>query len=786
MTDPTQPASAPLDPFAASPHGADTENNVSASAINSTESTPPTTAKVNGMNGEAKPQPAQPTAPSPELTRELNRLGEAAAEDGLFDAQEDLNVKKFQKQLVKARLGSAAGLFSALRCKHPATASHSLRVALVCSGWAAAAKLSDEDRDTLEVAALLHDLGKVGVPDSILTKPGRLHPEEAATMALSGQLAVEMLAAGGAPQSVIDTVLTKAAWFDGSHKALPLSNDQIPRTARMLAIADAFDSMTTAHVYRSARSRERALAELFDFAGTQFDPELVKSFGDLVARDQRILTDQVASRWLTELSQGESNDWTPAASEPTTANKRPGDRRQNGTNTLFEQKMVDNMHDGVVFVDNQRRIFMWNTGAERLTGIAASAACGRRLEPSLLQMSAASGALVPDTNCPVQRSIQTGVQGLERVGVLGRSGRHVTIDMHVVPVHNDEGNPCGATVLLHDASSETSLEERCQALHAQMTKDPLTQVANRAEFDRMLELFIDAHQETELTCSLIMADIDHFKSVNDTYGHQAGDEVIVTFASLLKSMCRSGDLVARYGGEEFAVLCADCNNATAVARAEAMRKKLSDTTHAELGNHSFTASFGVTELQAGDTPETMLRRSDRALLQAKDQGRNQVVQLGNGMVEEEPKSRWFNFKPWSGGALVQTQLVTNVPVELAIEKLRGFISDRSARILKVTDDEVRLEVTEATVNKRGVSQNIPYNIEIKFAQERETKTNTAGLAAGEYVYTSADVGIRPKRERDRRKGQVAERARLLLGSLKSYMMARETGAEVTAEAAAAE
>lgn len=711
-------------------------------------------------------------------------MSQAAAEDGLFDTQDDAKAKKFQKQLVKARLGSAAGLFSALRCKHSATASHSLRVALVCSGWSAAAELSEEDRDTLEAAALLHDLGKVGVPDSILSKPARLQTEEIATMAQSSQLAVEMLSAGGAPQSVIDTVLTKTAWFDGSNKELPLSGDQIPVAARMLAIADAFDSMTTAHVYRPARSRERALAELFNYAGTQFDPELVKSFGELISRNQRVLTDQVASRWLTELSQGESRDWAPEEQAATTTDQRPGDRRQRGTNTLFEQKLVDNMHDGVVFVDNQRQIFLWNTGAERLTGIAASAACGRILEPSLLQMSASNGALVPDTSCPIQQSIQTGVQCLERVGVLGRSGRHVTIDMHVVPVHNDEGQPCGATVLLHDASSETSLEERCQALHAQMTKDPLTQVANRAEFDRMLKLFIDAHQETELTCSLIMADIDHFKQVNDTFGHQAGDEVIVTFASLLKSMCRSGDLVARYGGEEFAVLCADCNNATAVARAESMRKKLAETTHVELANHNFTASFGVTELQAGDTPETMLRRSDRALLQAKDQGRNQVVQLGNGMIEEEPKARWFSFKPWNGGALVETQLVTNVPVELAIEKLRGFISDRSARILKVTDDEVRLEVSESTVNKRGVAQQIPYTIEIKFTQERESKTNTAGLAAGEYVYTSAEVAIRPKRERDRRKGQVAERARLLLGSLKSYMMARETGVETVAEAAA--
>src|SRR5690606_3054403 len=96
---------------------------------------------------------------------------------------------------------------------------------------------------------------------------------------------------------------------------------------------------------------------------------------------------------------------------------------------------------------------------------------------------------------------------------LGRSGRHVTVDLHIYPVFTEAGGAAGATLLMRDVSSETSLEEKCMALHAQTTRDPLTQVANRAEFDRMLALFIDAHQETGLPCSLIMADIDNFKKI---------------------------------------------------------------------------------------------------------------------------------------------------------------------------------------------------------------------------------------------------------------------------------
>jgi diguanylate cyclase (GGDEF)-like protein len=143
-------------------------------------------------------------------------------------------------------------------------------------------------------------------------------------------------------------------------------------------------------------------------------------------------------------------------------------------------------------------------------------------------------------------------------------------------------------------------------------------VANRAEFDRMQALFIEAHQQAGLPCSLIMIDIDHFKRINDHFGHQVGDEAIITVANLLKGMCRSGDLVARYGGEEFVVLCADCDLADAAGRAEQIRRKLSETPHAALGAKRITASFGVAQLQSGDTPESMLRRADLGLLTAKE------------------------------------------------------------------------------------------------------------------------------------------------------------------------
>lgn len=719
-----------------------------------------------------------------EISSLLSALESAAAESGLAakpKPQQPAPKNDHENKLVQVRLGMASALFSALRQKHQQTASHSLRVALGCSSWAFYKKLDADTHDTIELAALMHDLGKMGVPDSILLKPARISSEELETVLEHRRSGIEILAACCSSQRVLDAVKYSTASFDAKSGDLPLSGEQIPVEARMIAIVDAFDAMTTDHLYRQAMSRDRAIAELFENAGTQFDPVLVKQFVDLLGQRQDLLTEKVASRWLCELNtHPQEMPWqrcqavaVPADMVPKAPVAAP---KQVVQGSLFEQKLIEAMHDGVMFVDAQLRIQLWSKGAERMTGVSAGAAQGRIFTPDLLDMCNVDGRRIVNDACPVAQAVKTSSQIRQRLQLLGRQGRHVAVDLHAVPVATDGGALQGATVMLHDAQPEASLEEKCEALHAEVTKDPMTKVANRAEFDRMQALFIEAHEQAGMPCSLIMVDIDHFKSINDTYGHQAGDEAIITVANLLQSMCRSGDLVARYGGEEFAVLCADCGNANAAARAEQIRRKLADLPQSSLGNKRITASFGVTELQAGDNPESMLRRSDRALLMAKEQGRNQVVQLGNGMEEkQEKKKKWWSFGSRRGKSVIDTKLTSMVPIDIAIEKLRGFVSDHKAKVLKTKENRVEMEITSESVSnhRRKDDREIRFVVEIEFSEEHFEKANGAGFGKGKQVRTRADVKVSPKRGRNRRKAETAERARLLLQSLKAYLMARE-------------
>ena len=674
-----------------------------------------------------------------------------------------------ENRLAQVRLGMASSLFTSLRCKHAATAAHSLRVAIGCSAWAAAMKLPGEERDRIEVAALLHDIGKIGVPDSVLLKPGKLLREEIAAMERHRLMGLDILQSCCADPGVLEIVGYAPAWFDGINKGFQLSGKHLPLGARMVAIVDAFDSMTTDHVWRPARTRERALQELFQCAGTQFDGDLVAHFHELHTLDQQKLNGIVTRRWLQTLDPDAANsfwrfnDCVLPSGEPT-------------PEILFQQRLLDNMYDGVVFVDSQMQILLWNRGTERLTGIAGSSVLQRPFVPRLIGLRDEKGKLVHEPDCPVEYALRSGVQSLRRMMIAGRKGP-VSVDLHAIPVTSRDGTIHGATLLLHDASSEITLEERCQTLHTKATQDPLTHLANRAEFDKGLLDFVDLHQKKHLPCSLIICDIDRFKSVNDTYGHQAGDEVIKSFAATLKSLCRAGDLAARYGGEEFVMICADCASSSAYERAEQIRRAFGDIRQEALEGRHVTASFGVTELQAGDDAETILRRADRALLQAKDSGRNMVIQLGTGLsdVPVEAKTGWWFWRRALSNVLVEKNLVTLVPLKVAVEKLRGFVADHCAQIdlLEGNDVHLRIDATADGPLRRNSDRPVPFLVEMHFTERRVQSAVGSSGTTSESLQTVIRVTIRPRKDRDRRREGILDRANKVLFSLRSYLMATE-------------
>jgi two-component system, cell cycle response regulator len=174
------------------------------------------------------------------------------------------------------------------------------------------------------------------------------------------------------------------------------------------------------------------------------------------------------------------------------------------------------------------------------------------------------------------------------------------------------------------AQANLKLQQREAVILAVSLTDPLTGVGNRRRLDQAMVAEISRADRSGRKLCALMADLDHFKCVNDVHGHEAGDKVLVNFGVLLRQRTRATDIVARFGGEEFVVLMPDTDLEHAVAIAERIREAIAACRVEPLPD-PVTASFGVAELVVGEQASDLLRRVDGALYQAKQLGRNRVA-----------------------------------------------------------------------------------------------------------------------------------------------------------------
>ncbi len=206
------------------------------------------------------------------------RWDEMPAEVPLEKAPAAEPVKEPEKFVGPIAFHAVTALMSALAHRDKNTAEHSQRVADLCVK-AGRDLLSVRDCFILEIGALMHDIGKLGVPDNILRKPGPLAEDEWAIMRTHERMGVEILSAAFGSRALTDIVAHHHVWFAGSPvgQGTPSGNN-IPLGARLLSIADAYDAIVSTRPYRKGRSREEAFVELRRAAGSQFDPELVEKF----------------------------------------------------------------------------------------------------------------------------------------------------------------------------------------------------------------------------------------------------------------------------------------------------------------------------------------------------------------------------------------------------------------------------------------------------------------------------------------------------------------------------
>ena len=192
-------------------------------------------------------------------------------------------------------------------------------------------------------------------------------------------------------------------------------------------------------------------------------------------------------------------------------------------------------------------------------------------------------------------------------------------ELQVIPQVDDNGNVVQILGVTRDVSDRRHFEDELNRL---AVTDPLTGVWNRRQGDRLFVADLAEARRSGNAVSLLMVDIDGFKKVNDTHGHQVGDQVLVTISQILNDQLRSSDILARWGGDEFVILLPQCTSADAAVIAEKLRERVSATEIDGLG--PLTVSIGVAEMNTDDDRDSLLRWADIAMYRAKSGGRNAV------------------------------------------------------------------------------------------------------------------------------------------------------------------
>ena len=238
----------------------------------------------------------------------------------------------------------------------------------------------------------------------------------------------------------------------------------------------------------------------------------------------------------------------------------------------------------------------------------------------------------------LQSQVPTRIDEVPAVNLINK--KELTLIISSYPYHDSDGTMLGACLLLRDVTAETNLQSKYKNKSLESITDALTGLYTRRHFEAQIDKEIDKCRVNNLKLSMavLLFDLDKFKTVNDTFGHQAGDYVLSETANILRKTSRRSDVLGRYGGEELLVLIFDTTPKVAALVAEKFRMAIHNHDYVHEGRKiPVTTSIGVTLLASyTDTKEAAIKRADECLYVAKESGRNIVIcDFGEGRLKAQ-------------------------------------------------------------------------------------------------------------------------------------------------------
>ena len=290
-----------------------------------------------------------------------------------------------------------------------------------------------------------------------------------------------------------------------------------------------------------------------------------------------------------------------------------------------ERVILDNLLNAAYWVDKERRITYWNEAAEDISGFSAEDVLGKSCKDNILVHMQATKKLC-GAHCPMSEAMRNLGTVTVFVNMRHKHGYRIPAQMRCLPLRDGDGNLRGAMGLFERAYSEKDVFARLEELGQIAHIDALTELPNRRYMQKILDDSLFGLRQKKRNFAVVMGDIDFFKKVNDSYGHESGDAVLKEVAETLRSKLRVTDAICRWGGEEFLMLLRDVRPDKLAEKLDSLRSEIESlVVETAKGPVRVTISFGCTAAMEQDTVPQLLERADACLYRSKKEGRNRIT-----------------------------------------------------------------------------------------------------------------------------------------------------------------
>jgi diguanylate cyclase (GGDEF)-like protein/putative nucleotidyltransferase with HDIG domain len=561
--------------------------------------------------------------------------------------------KKHTEEIADLHLRTIEALSLAIEAKDHSTHDHLRRVQTYAVQLGKDLGLSEAELNALRAASMLHDIGKLAVPEQILSKPGRLTPEEFDRMKIHPIVGAEILDRVQFPYPVVPIVRSHHEKWDGTGYPYGLKKEAIPIGARILSVVDSFDALTSERPYRRAISADEAMKHLLSEMETSFDPRVVAAIEKRYLELEEVVQRSESTRSPFTSVAHANRSVAPSAGfaeVPNAAEVRATSflasivSARQEAQLLFElaqtlgnslslretlsvvavrlKEMVP--HDLIVFFvcQDQKLSPRYVHGVDYDLFRALEVPIGQGISGWVAQHQkpiingdpmAESKHLGDPSRVSVLRSTLSiplqGRDGVAGVLTLYRKEKQAFTKDHL------------RMLLAASSKLGLSVENSLQFEKAQDTAstDFLTGLPNARSICAHLDSELSRSERSGLPLAVLLCDLNGFKTVNDNFGHLVGNKLLVEIAKKFRTVCREYDLVGRLGGDEFILVLPEFTLATVKELLPRVELAVEEAGQTICGKKVVTASVGAAFYpQDGVTAEELLSEADRSMYEAKE------------------------------------------------------------------------------------------------------------------------------------------------------------------------